>query len=106
MILADVMTFLGHMHPMVVHLPLGFLVLAFLFRLAAHQERYRHLDEAVPFILLAGSVFAIVACVLGYLLSQSGDYDRHLLRNHRWMGISLAVVSSVFYVLSTRRWLR
>ena len=33
MILADVMTFLGRLHPMVVHLPLGFLVLAFLFRM-------------------------------------------------------------------------
>lgn len=105
MILGDVVTFLGRMHPMVVHLPLGFLVLAFLFRLAAHKERYRHLDEAVPFILLAGTVFAIVACVLGYMLSKTGDYDRHLLRNHQWMGIALAIVSALFYVLSIKRWL-
>ena len=105
MILSDILTFLGRLHPMIVHLPLGFLILAFLFRILSHTGKYQHLKQAVSLVLLAGTIAAILACVFGYLLSLTGEYDRTLLRNHKWMGITLALVSFVFYLLSSGRWI-
>lgn len=98
MILLDLFTFLGHLHPVVVHLPLGFLLLAFIFHLLAGRKKLNHLQQAVPFILLAGFISAILACIFGYILSLSGDYDRQLLRHHKWSGIWLTVFSGILCV--------
>jgi len=102
MILLDIATFLGHLHPLVVHLPIGFLLLAVLFNLAAYSQKLGHLRAAVPFTLLLGFASAVFACVFGYLLSLSGDYDDDLLSNHRIAGISLAIGSGILYLLTTR----
>jgi len=98
MILLDLFTFLGHLHPVVVHLPLGFLLLAFIFHLLAGKKKLNHLQQAVPFILLAGFIAAVLACIFGYILSLAGDYDRQLLRNHKWSGIWLSVFSGILCI--------
>lgn len=97
----DVVTFLGRLHPMVVHLPIGFLLIAAAFDLMAYVGRYRHLRNAVATALLAGFISAVIACVLGYLLSLSGSYDDDLLGNHRNAGIVLAVASGVWWALAS-----
>jgi uncharacterized membrane protein len=104
MMLLDLFTFLGHLHPLVVHLPVGFLLLAFVFQLSSYSARFSHLQQAVSFTLLAGFIAAVLACIFGYMLSLSGDYDRVLLRHHKWAGISLAIVSGLLYLLLTQQW--
>ncbi len=101
MILGDITTFFGRMHPLVVHLPIGFLVLAALLDWASYWPTYRNVQAAVPLALLAGAVSAVVACVLGWLLSTTGDYAPILLDNHKYSGIALAGVTLVLYALTT-----
>jgi hypothetical protein len=38
---------------------------------------------------------------MGWFLSQTGDYDYLILRNHKYTGISVAVVSFIFYGLKS-----
>lgn len=101
MILLDIFSYLGRMHPLVVHLPIGFLVLAAIFDILTYKSTYAFLKPAVPLILLLGGISAIIACVMGWLLSQTGDYDYLMLRNHKYTGISVAVVSFIFYGLKS-----
>jgi uncharacterized membrane protein len=89
------------MHPLVVHLPIGFLVLAAVFDLLTYKSNYAFLKPAVPLILLLGGFSATIACVMGLFLSQTGDYDYLILRNHKYTGISVAVVSFIFYGLKS-----
>jgi uncharacterized membrane protein len=103
MILLDIFTFLGRMHPLIVHLPIGFLLLALIFDGASYFKRYAHLSRAVPFSLLVGFAFAAIACVLGYMLSLTGDYDDQVLSQHRLSGISLTITAGVLYILTTAR---
>jgi uncharacterized membrane protein len=100
MILADITTFFGRMHPLVVHLPIGFLVLAALLDWASYWPTYKNVQAAVPLTLLAGAVSAVVACVLGWLLSTTGDYAPILLDNHKYSGIALAGVTVILYALT------
>jgi uncharacterized membrane protein len=97
MMLLDITTFLGHLHPLVVHLPIGFLLLAVLFELLSYFKQFRHLKAAVSFTLLLGFVSAGAACFFGYLLSLTGDYDLAMLSNHKIAGIAVAVVSGILY---------
>lgn len=102
MLLLDLPTFLGHLHPLIVHLPIGFLLLAALLDLLSHSKRYIHLGHAVPFILLAGFISAILACIFGFMLSQTGDYDADLLEKHKIAGIALTVLSGLLYLLTKK----
>jgi uncharacterized membrane protein len=55
--------FFGRFHPLVVHLPIGILFLAFLFECLSRFERFKQVESAVQPSLLLGSVFAIGAVI-------------------------------------------
>ncbi len=97
--LLTVTEFLGHLHPVLVHLPIGILLLACLFLWLSRKEKYSHFQSSIPFILLLGAISACATCVTGYVLSGSGEYDEDLVQLHQWMGISVAVFSTAIYIL-------
>ena len=84
---------IGRLHPLLVHLPIGILLLAILFEWLPAKKKYRYLKRSTQTILLIGSGTAILSCFTGYLLSQSGDYESVLVGWHQWMGIALTVYS-------------
>lgn len=85
---------------MLVHLPIGVLLLAALFQFLSQKEKYQSLASAVSISLLIGMLSAIASCISGYLLSGSGDYDEGLIFNHQWSGIALAIISIVAWYLN------
>ena len=101
MIFTDILTFLGRFHPLVVHLPIGFLLMAAVFNILSYFPNYRFLKDAMSFTLLAGFLSALAACILGYLLSQSGEYDPEVLSQHRLSGILLAILGGILWSMTT-----
>ncbi|HMI03648.1 MAG TPA: c-type cytochrome domain-containing protein [Pedobacter sp.] len=99
MTLLSIPDFIGRFHPVLVHLPIGILLLGCLFQLMTIKSRFSALRAAVPFIYLLGGLGAVVSSVSGYLLSQSGDYDGNMVGIHQWLGISVSVISLVVYIL-------
>lgn len=101
MILLDIATFIGHLHPMLVHLPIGFLALAILFELLSHFKKFEQLKTCVSATLFLGFVTAVLSCIFGYLLSLSGEYDLLKISNHKIAGITLAVAAGLLFFLTT-----
>jgi uncharacterized membrane protein len=101
MMVLNISTFIGHLHPLTVHLPIGFLVLALLFELLSHFKKFEPLKNSVQATLLLGFITAVVACIFGYILSLSGEYDLIKITNHKIAGISLAVVAGLLFLLTT-----
>lgn len=99
---SDLVLFIGRFHPVFVHLPIGFLLLAFLFEICSRFKSFENLGPAVPFTLLLGFASALVAATTGYLLSLDGGYGEDLLWTHKWLGISVMVISLCAFVL--RQW--
>ena len=85
--------FIGRLHPLLVHLPIGILLLAILFEWLPARKKYRYLKRSIHPILLMGSATAVVSCLTGYMLSQSGEYESGIVGWHQWMGISLTIYS-------------
>lgn len=77
--LLTIQQFIGHFHPVLVHLPIGILILGGLFHLLSAIKSYAFLRPAVSLTYLLGAIGAIVSCISGYLLSQSSDYDAKLV---------------------------
>jgi uncharacterized membrane protein len=88
---------IGHFHPVIVHLPIGILIVALLLQWLSRKEKYAAVKQAIPIVLLWGSIAALVACITGYFLSESDDYDRSLVNWHMWMGIGVMLVSAILY---------
>jgi len=101
MTLLDIFTFSGRLHPLVVHLPIGFILLATVFDLLAYSTKYSHLRQAVSVTLFFGFVAAVLACTFGYILSLSGDYEKKTLSNHQFSGILLAVIAGLLFYSTT-----
>ncbi len=95
--LLSIPEFIGHLHPVLVHLPIGILLVACLFIWQARKDKYAHLQPAINLMLLLGMISAVVSCITGYVLSQSGDYEEEMVNLHQWMGISVAVFSIILY---------
>src|SRR6188472_2320547 len=93
---------IGHLHPVLVHLPIGILLLAALFQLLAFKPKYAALHAAMSIALFWGMISAILSCISGYLLSLRGDYDDELVDMHTWFAIATASVSLIAYLFN--RW--
>ena len=96
--LLNIPEFIGRFHPLLVHLPIGILLLAALFYWLARKEKFAALQPAIRIALFWGMISAVFSCISGYLLSGSGDYDEVLVSTHQWFGISVAAVSLLAYL--------
>jgi uncharacterized membrane protein len=101
----SILTFLGRFHPLLVHLPIGILFLAFLFEVLAQKKRYKKLRLAVQPMLLWGTLFAIASAITGYLLSLEGGYETSTLTWHQNAGIATALFAIIFYFARKNRWI-
>ncbi|MCX6212351.1 MAG: hypothetical protein NT104_07270 [Bacteroidetes bacterium] len=91
----SIINFFGHFHPLLVHLPIGILLFAILIHWLAQKEKYVLFENIVPFSYLIGAASAIVTCISGLALSTNGEYDTQTLFYHQWLGILLALISTV-----------
>jgi uncharacterized membrane protein/mono/diheme cytochrome c family protein len=82
---------LGRLHPLIVHLPIGILLLGVF--LYFFSRRTPALQPAVPVTLFWGAVTAVFACVAGYFLKLSGGYEEQALALHQNTGIATAVLA-------------
>ena len=94
--------FIAHLHPVIVHLPIGILLFG-AFLMIFQNFSSTNLNTAISLAFLLGSISAIAACIAGWLLSLSGEYDAALIFKHQWTGIATAILGCLVYVLKQYR---
>ncbi len=94
--------FFGHFHPLILHLPIGILMLAVAFEFLSAFPRFKPLADATEITLLFGMISAVIAALLGYFLSLNGEYGGEILDWHKWLGIGLAVLSILLYLIKRK----
>lgn len=88
--------FIGRLHPLLVHLPIGILLLAILFEWLPLRKPFRSMRRSIGFILWIGFFSALASGITGYLLSQSGEYDSNAVTWHQYSGIGLIFISLTY----------
>ncbi len=96
----DLVLFLGRFHPVLVHLPIGGLILLGTLELLARFPRYKGAAQANRLILGLTAVASVATAVLGWMLSHAGGYNPQLLRWHKWAGIALAAACLLTWLLN------
>lgn len=87
---ADIIMFLGHFHPLLVHLPIGLLLLLAVVELLSRRPRFSGLAQSRGVIITLAAIAAVCSAACGLMLSEAGGYDAQLLQWHKWTGIAVA----------------
>lgn len=89
---ADLARFLGHLHPALVHLPIGGVCLLAFLELLACRPRSRQANASANWILAFTVPAILAAATCGWLLGREGGYDARVLGWHRWIGVTAALM--------------
>lgn len=86
--------FLGRLHPMLIHFPIGLLMAALLAELLFIWKPMAGFGIVVRFLAVGGALGAVAAALLGWFSAGWRLHDRSdTLMAHRWNGTTIAAVS-------------
>lgn len=101
----EILLFLGRLHPLLVHLPIAFIVLLAFMELLSRWPKLRHANANAGFILALAVPACLFTVLCGWLLSLGGGYQDQLLRWHKWTGVITAfacLTAGLLYSLNRR----
>jgi uncharacterized membrane protein len=95
------MVLTGRLHPLLVHFPIGLVLIAAVAELVAIATNIREWRVVAVANVRAGAVFAVAAAIAGWLLSSSPGIEASAtLEWHRWLG-TVAATGVVAAALAT-----
>ena len=97
----DTLTFFGRLHPLLVHLPIGFLIIAVLISVM-RDDRSINFNRFVSFIWFLSFISSAFTALMGWLLAQNGHYIEDMLKPHQLTGIILVILSCIGWVFHLR----
>ena len=102
--MSDLPPFLGRLHLVFLHLPIGFLLLAGALAVHAAWTKTNTHRPTLDFTVGLGALAAIVAAASGWLLAREGGYEEALLTRHQWLGFTSAGLAGATWLLRSSRW--
>lgn len=98
-------TFLGRLHPLLVHFPVALIVFAALLELLTLRKFHSPIRPGIYLSIAAGALSAAVAVAAGWLLMASGEYGGATITIHQWSGMVTAIlaIGSFFLLKSARK---
>ena len=96
---SELQLFLGRLHPLIVHLPIGFILLTVVLEGLGRTRRFVRVRHAVPLALVMSALSSVGAVLAGYLLAESGGYSGELVGWHERLGISVAAATTLAVAL-------
>lgn len=96
---SDVLQYFGRFHPVLVHFPIGALVILALLETLALAPRFRPAKAASGYILAFAVLTALLSATCGWFLAGKDGYDPQLLALHRWTGLAVAALTATTALL-------
>ncbi len=83
----------GRMHPMLLHLPIGLLILVGVVWAFRKEFEGENFNKLFGFVLSFTALSAAVAALMGFFLSREEGYTADLLNWHKYTGIGLSFLA-------------
>jgi len=97
MFLFEVTNFFGRFHPLLVHLPIGFLIISIILS-AFNQVNNFSYTRVLRIIWFLSFISALFSALMGWLLSQNGYYIEEQLFLHKLTGFILVFLSGLGWI--------
>lgn len=102
---ADFIIFIGRLHPLIVHLPIGMLAAVIIVEMMTIKAKPERVSDTRKLLIWATAASAVLSSLAGWLLAGEDGYAEGLLFWHRWLGIAFAAVLVVGASISlTPKW--
>ncbi len=88
--LSTTLQVVGRMHPLWLHLPIGFIVLLVLFLIIRNEIPVNTYIKIQSFSLHCFAFSAALAAIMGLFLVQEGDYNIETIQWHKWTGAGVS----------------
>ena len=95
--------FVGRFHPLLLHLPIGSLIILFIMEVINSLRPKLNLESACNLLLWFSVISIIPTVLLGVLLGSNGSYDDELLNTHKWLGWLTALVCVWMLVIRQKK---
>jgi uncharacterized membrane protein len=92
----------GRLHPLVLHLPIGFLIFLVVLIFLKDQFKKKAFERIVLLNLLLASFSASFSALMGLFLSHQVDYSGELIEQHKISGIILSLLCYALLILYTK----
>ena len=83
----------GRMHPLLLHLPIGLLVISFILWIGKKNIDSASFQKIFILVLQVTAFTASLTALMGFFLSREGGYDENILLKHKVLGITTAILS-------------
>ena len=94
----EIFEFLGSLHPLIVHLPIGFIILTLLVSILIKTK-----NNSVKRIITIGWFFSFVsggiAALFGWFLGDNNYYLESQINIHKWSGIAFVILTFFIWIL-------
>jgi len=90
----------GRMHPLMLHFPIVVLLIAFVLEFFRFKSTYASNEFYRVFLnnlWLIGAFSAAITVIMGLFLSKESGYEGDTLQWHKWSGVVLLWVATLFY---------
>src|SRR4030095_12389015 len=91
--LPPMMQAVGRMHPLLLHLPIGLLVISFILWIGKKNIEVTSFQKIFILVLQVTAFTASLTALMGFFLSREGGYDENILLKHKVLGIITAILS-------------
>lgn len=91
---------LGRMHPLLLHLPIGFAAILLVFYFFKKEIEPNSFEKIFKTLLNLTAVSAAIVALFGFFLSKEGGFDEQNLAIHKYTGVAVSIFSfglSLFY---------
>lgn len=95
----DLVRFLGHFHPVVLHLPIGIFILILTQEFLAMFSRKK--KQTTLFPVFFGAASAVLAVIFGFLLYQGGGFEGETVEDHLWGGIAFSALAILTFIVKS-----
>lgn len=92
-----ILLFFGRFHPLLLHLPIGALLLTFFMEIVGKIRNYDANFMIVPALAFT-AFFTVLTSVLGYFLSLEGGYGKEVLQIHMYAGFGMTALTCLLYL--------
>ena len=86
--------FAGRLHPVILHLPITLILLLLpLSFYAANRKEKKNIASFFQLMLHCVALISTLTAITGFLLAAGGAYEADSLVIHKWLGVSIALLS-------------
>ena len=95
---SEIFEFLGSLHPLIVHLPIGFIILTLLINFV-----FKTRNNSVKRLITLGWFFSFIsgfiASIFGWFLGDNNYYLESQINIHKWTGFAFVIITFLIWML-------